>query len=219
MPICFSFIGWHNSGKTTVVEKVVKELVQKGLNVGVIKSTKHASLAENPPGSDSHRLQKAGASAVALACPDQLIVFNHTPRYNFEYLAFHLFPDADIVIGEGFKNDPEVLKIEVARKEVSDELLYDKVPNVIGIVADFDTGKENSFHIDDIHGLVKFIKEKFLAPKDVEPQVEMFGDGKKIYLKYFVRKTLKGLIFGFASALRGTENIEKLEIMAKQKGP
>jgi len=219
MPICFSFIGWHNAGKTTIAEKVVRVLVQKGFDVGVIKSTKHMSLAHNPKKSDSYRLQKAGASSVALACPDQLIIFNRNMGYTLEYLAFRLFPDADIVIGEGFKNDPEAIKIEVARKDVSDELLADKVPNVVGIVADFDPGRENCFHVEDIDGLVKFIEQRFLDSKDTHPKVEMYGDGKKIYLKYFVRKTLKGLLFGFASSLRGTESIERLEVMAKRKSP
>ncbi len=215
MPICFTFIGWHNSGKTSLAQKIVKAFVQKGLKVGVIKSTKHSSIAEHPVNSDSYKLKNAGAYSVALACPDQLILFRPDPKYRFEYLAFKLFPEADLVIGEGFKNDPDALKIEVTRQGVGEGLLADKVPNVVAIVADFDTGRENSFHVDDINGIVQFIENRFMDAKDMEPKAEMFGDKKKIFLKYFVRKALTGLLFGFATSLKGTENIKSIEIKAE----
>ncbi len=216
MPVCFTFIGWHNCGKTTVAEKVVKALVKRGYSVGVMKSTKHTSLAPNPEGSDSRRFKAAGASSVALACPDQLIIFDRNKRFGLEYLAFQLFPEADIVVGEGFKNDPDAFKIEVARKEISTELLVDRVPNVVALVSDFEAGRENWFHIDDIDALVKFIERTFLDARDLEPRVEMFGDHGKVRLKHFIRNALKGVLFGFISSLRNTQGIKALEIRIKK---
>ncbi len=36
-----SFVGRHNSGKTTLLEKVIAELVSRGLNIGTIKHHGH----------------------------------------------------------------------------------------------------------------------------------------------------------------------------------
>ena len=62
-PFIFAISGYKNSGKTTLITKLIPELKQRGYRVAVIKHDGHDFEAD-VPGTDSYRHQKAGA-----ACP------------------------------------------------------------------------------------------------------------------------------------------------------
>jgi molybdopterin-guanine dinucleotide biosynthesis protein B len=108
-----------NSGKTTLIEKVVRILKERGLRVAVIK---HASkgFSIDHPGKDSWRFREAGADAVMLAGPDEMALMKKMSREpDFLELAV-MVKDFDVVIGEGFKKD-KGNRIEVFRSGVSGE--------------------------------------------------------------------------------------------------
>ena len=57
-----AIVGRHNSGKTTLVEKLIAELVSRGLDVGSVKHHSHKGFDIDYPGKDSYRHRAAGAS-------------------------------------------------------------------------------------------------------------------------------------------------------------
>jgi len=108
-----------NSGKTTLIEKVIKILKGRGLRVAVIK---HASAGFDldKPGKDSWRFQQAGADTVILSGSGRIALMQkveHEP--GLDELA-RLAGDVEIVIAEGYKNIA-MNKIEVFRQGVSGE--------------------------------------------------------------------------------------------------
>jgi molybdopterin-guanine dinucleotide biosynthesis protein B len=121
-----SFVGYHNSGKTTFATKVVEVLKSRGLKIAVLKSTKHEKVIEDKEGKDSYRYKQAGANAVGIVCPRELVLFEDVDEIDLNYLAFRLFYDYDLVVCEGFKRQ-EVPKIEVLRKELGQPSLVGKV--------------------------------------------------------------------------------------------
>ncbi|PID72806.1 MAG: molybdopterin-guanine dinucleotide biosynthesis protein B [Desulfobulbus propionicus] len=132
-PPIISFIGWHNSGKTTIASKVVRHLTEKGYRVGVIKSTKEKGIAPDQPGTDTDTHSTAGAVRVALAAPDQILI-RLKNELDLLSLAACCFNDMDIVVVEGFKHTDEIAKIVVHREGT--EPLYEMVDNVVAVVAD-----------------------------------------------------------------------------------
>ena len=106
-----------NSGKTTIIEKVVRILKERGLRVAVIK---HASkgFELDRPGKDSWRFREAGADAIVLVGPDRLALMRTIGEGPSMKDLEALAGNADIVIREGFKNDA-LNKIEVFRSGVS----------------------------------------------------------------------------------------------------
>ena len=106
-----------NSGKTTIIEKVVRILKERGLRVAVIK---HASkgFELDRPGKDSWRFREAGADAVVLVGPDRLALVRTIEAGPSMKDLEALAGNADIVIREGFKHDA-LNKIEVFRSGVS----------------------------------------------------------------------------------------------------
>jgi molybdopterin-guanine dinucleotide biosynthesis protein B len=205
-----SFVGYHNSGKTTFARKVIGELKKKGYRVGVIKSTHHTDIEESPKGKDTQLYISDGVESVALITPEK-VYFEGKIDNNPEYIAFKLFEDFDLVVCEGFKKSP-LPKIEVARKEISDKTLFERgeIENVIAVVSDFPVKDIKNFSFEQSREVAELIEEEFL--KSEREEISLFVNGKKIPMKFFVRNTLKGIIEGFIENLKGTENAEKIEI-------
>jgi len=132
----FSFVAASsNSGKTTLIEKIIPFLKERGLRVAVIK---HASAGFDldRPGKDSWRFREAGADAVLLAGPDRLALQKLIGQpASLEELGAML-PDADVLLVEGFKqNAPN--RIEVFRSGVSGERpLCSSDPSFIALASD-----------------------------------------------------------------------------------
>ncbi|MFC1964810.1 molybdopterin-guanine dinucleotide biosynthesis protein B [Chloroflexota bacterium] len=100
----FSFIGKSNSGKTTLLEKIVKELKVRGYRVAVVKHTHHGFDMDHP-GKDSCRFTQAGSDIIVLSSPYK-VAFSE--RLDTELTLGEistLFKDkVDIVLTEGYKN-------------------------------------------------------------------------------------------------------------------
>ncbi len=125
-----SFVGRSNSGKTTLLEKLIALLRQRGYRVGVVKHTVRADVETDLPGTDTRRLWEAGAEHVAFVTPDRIV---HTHRYaELPPLEAALtgVGDVDLVFIEGFKHGPYP-KIEVVRAARDPNL----IPDVEGRIA------------------------------------------------------------------------------------
>jgi len=117
-----SFVAKSGTGKTTLLEKVIVQLKERGLRVGVIKHDAHRFDIDHP-GKDSYRLSAAGADTMLISSPAKLaIVKKHLASPPIEELVATYFQDVDIVLTEGFKLSG-MPKVEVHRKERSDTLL------------------------------------------------------------------------------------------------
>ena len=157
-PPVFSFIGWHNSGKTTLARQVLTHLKGKGYIVGVIKSTKERGIVVDPPHADTALYKAAGADGVALLAPDQLIVQLQPTKVDLHALALQLFPGADLVLTEGFKHAVDVPKIEV-RRDPASPLLRDQVPGVVAVATDLSLTGGRCFKLHQIREIAEFIEE------------------------------------------------------------
>ena len=71
-----SFVGNSKSGKTTFLEKVVRELKQRGYRVAVIKHSHH-DFDIDQPGKDSWRFSQAGSDIVAVSSPNKMAFIEH----------------------------------------------------------------------------------------------------------------------------------------------
>ena len=209
-----SFIGWQNSGKTTIVREVIASLRAKGLRVAVIKSTHHQEIPFDQPGTDTSAYREAGGQIVALLAPDQMVIICDNPELKLVDIANRFFSDCDIVIGEGFKNERHIAKIEVSREP--GDLLRDQVNGVIGIITDQPVTGENVFHPDQTDAVAEFIVNRFLDA-DRETQTVLYVNNKKVPLKGFVQEALAGTICGFLQSLKQTEAMQDIDLKIRLK--
>lgn len=161
MPQIVGFIGWHNSGKTTLTRQVVTHLKAKGYLLAVIKSTKETGIVVEQPNTDTALYKQSGADAIALLAPDQLIIQRKPPRMEVAELAEFLFPEVDLVIAEGFKQAPHIPKIEV-RRDPNAPWMYQQVQGVIAVACDFPVTGIPRFSLDQSREIAAFIEHRFL---------------------------------------------------------
>jgi len=110
-----SFIGHHNSGKTTLLAQVITILLERGYRVGAVKHAPHLEEMDSPD-ADSTRLHDAGAEQTLLVSENTCALFWDTdPDEAIERLIERLFAGYDLVLVEGYKHGP-FPKIEIYRR-------------------------------------------------------------------------------------------------------
>ncbi len=212
MPPIVTFIGWHDSGKTTLASQVVSHLKQLGYQVAVIKSTKETGIAFDTPGTDTHTHRSAGADSVMLVAPDQMVIMTDNRGESLTSLAHRHFPEVDIVIGEGFKEARQVSKIEVFRN--TDKLLRSTVSGVIAVASDEPISGDHIFRLNEAAEIASFIEKRFLqdASKGAD-HTTLLINGNRIPMKGFVQDVLAGTIGGFVESLKlGSRDTKTIDI-------
>ncbi len=209
-----SFIGWHDSGKTTLVKQVVAELKKLGYRVAVIKSSNDPGIEFDTPGTDTFLHKQAGADSVMLVAPDQMVLQTGNSGLSLRTLAHRYFPDVDIVIGEGFKTARKIPKIEVFRNR--DQKLRDEVHGVIAVATNLEGVAGNYvFRLDQAAEIALFIEKRYITRKEGREIMSLLINGNKIPLKDFVQKVLAETVHGFVKSLKCNEDIKQIELRIK----
>jgi molybdopterin-guanine dinucleotide biosynthesis protein B len=160
-PPLFGVVGWKNSGKTTLMARLIAELTKRGFKVSVVKHA-HECFDIDHPGRDSFKLREAGACQVALSSPRRFALMRELfdlPEMTFAEVLAHV-GSCDLVLIEGFKRE-EFPKIEIRRDSASSrEPLEESFPRIIAVASDRPEQEGKSlpvFHLDDIAGMADFI--------------------------------------------------------------
>ena len=129
-------IGWKNSGKTTLVSRLVAHLRKKKFKVGVVKHAHHTFEIDHP-NTDSYKIREAGSYKTTIVSEKRLAHIEEkiSPEIDIEEL-IKLNNGCDILIFEGFKKIKKLSKIEVNLKKNNKELLYKSFDNVKLLVSD-----------------------------------------------------------------------------------
>lgn len=157
-----SIVGKSNSGKTTLLEKLIPALRRRGYRVGTIKHHAHADFEIDYPGKDTWRHYQAGAEAVLISAPGKMALIERSPATvpPVTELAGRL-TNVDLVLTEGFKLDAAP-KIEVVRAARSRQPLCapaDLVALVTDLPLDLAVPR---FGLDETEALADFIEHTFL---------------------------------------------------------
>lgn len=159
-PKVFAVSGVKNSGKTTLIEKIVGRLAELNYKVGVIKHDGHEFVADHE-GTDTDRHKKAGAKSVIIYSDTKMMLIQDCHKARIEELIQYQ-KHMDIVIVEGMKYS-NLLKIEIVRGEISSQCVCDK-ETLLAVVTD--VALENLdvpiIGLDDIDSLLEIIREKIL---------------------------------------------------------
>jgi molybdopterin-guanine dinucleotide biosynthesis protein B len=213
-----SIVGKSDSGKTTLIEKLVPELTRRGYRVATVKHDVHGFEVDQE-GKDSWRHKQAGAHTVVIASPNKVALIRDVEKdLSLEEIREKFVQDVDLIISEGYKKDVQP-KIEIFRKGKHKELLCTKEDNLVAIVSNqrFDIGV-SCFFLDDINGLADFIEKKFLTSKR-EGDVSLKVSGKTIPMKPFVKGFLTHAIKGMLTSLKGCDTAKCIEIRIEEPPP
>jgi molybdopterin-guanine dinucleotide biosynthesis protein B len=162
LPQILVIAGKSNSGKTTLMEKLIAELSGRGIAVGSVKHT-HDGFDFDKKGKDSWRHKQAGTRATLVVTDTRVAMVKDDLRPPKEKMQDYLH-DMDIILAEGFKRQA-LPKIEIFRKESphTAPLCLDD-PNLVAFVTDTQIRPEVPvFGPEDIGPLADFIQGTYVA--------------------------------------------------------
>ncbi len=109
--VCIAqIVGGKDTGKTAVLERVVRALKDKGLRVAVIKHSHHVIDLQ---GKDTYRLRDSGSDVVVFKDPKGLTGFFVNP-------SFVNCLEVDVILLEGFKDFEAPIRVEIASPQEVD---------------------------------------------------------------------------------------------------
>ena len=132
----YGVIGWKNSGKTGLMERLITEIRARGLSVSSIKHAHHAFDIDQP-GKDSFRHRQAGAGEVLLASRHRWVLMHENEtgaEPALDALLARLSP-VDLVLVEGYKRDSHP-KIEAHRTATGQPLIAPDDPTVRAVASE-----------------------------------------------------------------------------------
>lgn len=129
------FIGYSNTGKTTLIEKLLPLFNARALRVAAIKHAHHGFDMDRP-GKDSFRYRAAGVQQVLIATAQRWALLTETAQpATLDQLLGQLAP-CDLVLVEGFRSEGRFPRIEVRRTTNTEPPLFPDDPNVVALAAD-----------------------------------------------------------------------------------
>ncbi len=210
-----SIVGKSDSGKTTLLEKLVPELTRRGYRIATIKHDVHGFEVDQE-GKDSWRHKQAGAHTVVISSPDKIALIRDVEKdLNLEEIRERLIQDVDLILSEGYKKDVQP-KIEVFRKEKHKKLLCTKKDNLVAIASNKKiTVGIPCFNLEDMNGLSNFIEKEFLQSRKAK-EISLKVNGEPIPLSPFVKDILIKTIKGMLSSLKGCKISERIEMRIEE---
>jgi molybdopterin-guanine dinucleotide biosynthesis protein B len=155
-PALVAIVGKSDSGKTTLIEKVVPELVKLGLRVGTVKHDAH-SFEIDHPGKDSWRHGQAGAEAYVIASPERLaFIAKLDAELELVDIVERFYGGFDIVVAEGYKRTAPH-RVELFRAGAGHAEPLCGPGEALALVTDADLEHEHKFGLEDAPALAAFL--------------------------------------------------------------
>lgn len=166
-----SVVGNSGAGKTTFLEKLVRELKARGYRVATIKHDAH-NFQMDQPGKDTYRLAEAGSDIVMISAAHKLALLEKVDEErSLDDLMAMVEDRVDIVLTEGYRRAAKA-KIEVSRRAHGRELVAPPT-DLLALVTDrqLDLGVAH-FDLDDAPGVADLLERRFgLRPPARRPAV------------------------------------------------
>ena len=175
-----AFVGRHNSGKTTLLEKVITELVGRGVDVGTVKHHGHPGFEIDYPGKDSYRHRAAGASDTVIVSTGKMARVKTLTRDLECDEIVEAMPDHDLVIVEGFRaSGLPVIEVMRAANERDVEASHEYLStgqirgaSPIGVVTDIEEVEEYAhkhgvvvWGLEDVQEICDYLQDNFVRPR------------------------------------------------------
>jgi molybdopterin-guanine dinucleotide biosynthesis protein B len=213
MPPIVSIVSKSKTGKTTLIEKLVRELKSRGYRVATIKHAPEGTTFDEP-NKDSWRHLQAGSEATAISSKDKMVLIKPlTSDTALDEIARLLGEDYDIILAEGFKQG-DAPKIEVHRKAAGPPLK--DIKKLIAIATDepLET-KTRQFSLGDVKGLADLLEEGFIRPQD--DRLSLYVNDVPIPLSSFPREFVTNVLMAMVNSLKGVGKINSLKLFLRKR--
>lgn len=133
------FAAYSGTGKTTLLRKLIPQLRAQGLRLAIVKHSHHDFEIDHP-GKDSYELHHAGSMQTLITSRYRSALIREHATTEDPDLSYSLqqldLSQIDLVIVEGFRDDPQLTRIELHRPSLNKPLIYPQTHNIIAIASD-----------------------------------------------------------------------------------
>lgn len=153
------FAAYSGTGKTTLIEKILRILKAQGYRVAVMKHDAHGFEMDRE-GKDSWRFSQAGADIMLLSSAEKTAIIEERPRSFSQNLS--MIHDVDLILVEGYKQE-QIPRIGISRKATGKGLPH-PITEYIAIATDDETITSDTipvFSLDDAEKIAGFICTRF----------------------------------------------------------
>ncbi|MEG2867102.1 MAG: molybdopterin-guanine dinucleotide biosynthesis protein B [Terrisporobacter sp.] len=154
-PYLLCICGCKNSGKTTLITKIIEKLCGLGYKVATIKHDGH-DFEVDTEGTDTFKHRQSGAYGTAIFSKNKFMIVKKQ-KETLEDELINYFPEADVIILEGLKNS-HYSKFEIVRKNNSQTTVCNR-KNLIAILSDMEEieGVEKIIDLNNVDLIVEEI--------------------------------------------------------------
>ncbi|MDP8239041.1 MAG: molybdopterin-guanine dinucleotide biosynthesis protein B [Candidatus Hatepunaea meridiana] len=158
-PVHINIVGEKNSGKTTLIQSLIRELKTFGVSVGTVKHTSHDHEFDIK-GTDSWKHRQAGSQTTVIVSPSKMVChINEPSKEGINNMIETVFQDYDLILWEGNRNTENDI-IECV-KNLS-EALFVNDDRVIAVVSENkDIEYSNLFSFDENKTLARWLIDKY----------------------------------------------------------
>ena len=150
------FAAYSGTGKTTLLERLIPALRERGLRVAVIKHSSH-EVETDRAGSDTHRFLSAGADVTVLSGSNRATLTERGEHSLADCLA--MLSGVDLALVEGYKSE-NIPRIGLRRAAVSDAFPAEPSEYIALVTDEAMPGPGiPQFSFDDTEALADFITE------------------------------------------------------------
>jgi len=158
-PPIFGIIGWKDSGKTTLVERLIEEFTLRGLTVSAIKHAHHSFDIDHKY-RDSYKFRSAGARRTAIVSRNRWAMIHelrNEDEPSLDEIIEHI-GNCDLILIEGYKG-AKFDKIEVRNLASNKPELASKDPFIkaVAFQGDLPEMALPTFPVDEISKIADFI--------------------------------------------------------------
>jgi formylmethanofuran dehydrogenase subunit E len=216
-----SFVGLSNSGKTTLLEKVVKELKFRGYRVAVVKHSSHGFDLDHP-GKDSWRLAQAGSDVVTVSSPSKVAFIEQVDaELTLSQIKARIGNGVDIVLTEGYKKGNTARILVLTNEQDKNQLCLEENP-LATISAHLSSLGVPQFDDEDVASVVNLLIEQIDENSSRKSRdVSMAADSIPAYSAYQMGKfeellaqsasvhghICPGQVLGVRMAIRGCQEL------------
>jgi molybdopterin-guanine dinucleotide biosynthesis adapter protein len=207
MPPVVSIVGKSSTGKTTFLEKLLRELSGRGYKVATIKHSHH-SIDFHDPKKDSYRHAQAGSAATLVSSTTSFQIIKPVPaELTTDELVRQFGDEFDLVLTEGFSRG-QAPKIEIHRKEAGP--LLEVASNLFAVVSDepLETAVPQ-FGLEDFKGVADLVETRYILPN--RRRIALYINGQKVETRVAPAEVVQELLARLAPEWSGPA-IRSLEI-------
>ncbi|USG64581.1 molybdopterin-guanine dinucleotide biosynthesis protein B [Brevibacillus ruminantium] len=160
-PVVLQLVGYSDSGKTTLLTRLIPGIEQAGIRVGIVKHDGGHDFEWDQPGKDTWKYREAGASLVAITSRTKTAMLEQRPLALSELIDRMAMAQADLVLVEGFKRESYPKLVLLRRPEDQELLSLVTAPVAIISWEAFAHPVLPVFSINDTDGILHFIRKYY----------------------------------------------------------